>query len=309
MSSALAGTHDRRLIVGAVIVGLFAAMAVAPSLFTRHEPARLNLEGRLTAPSQVHWLGTDGTGNDVYTRIVYGARTTLGTVLAVLTIASLIGVGIGSVSGYVGGRLDGLLMRTTDVFLAFPPLILALATNAVLGRGLRQTVFAVAFLWWPAYARLVRGQILSVREQEFVESARVIGASRFRVIRHMLPNVLDPVIVRISLDAGFVALTAASLSYLGLGAQPPTPEWGRMVAEGQMFLLDQWWVAAFPGFVLFTLVVGFNLIGEALGDRLHQGSGAAVPGIAKSPQPSRSREGGGGTAVGIGPRGNELKER
>ena len=276
--------HDRRLVAGIVIVGLFATMAVAPGLFTSQDPAVLNLEGRLTPPSSIHWLGTDATGNDVYTRIVYGSRTTLSTVIAVLAIASLVGVAIGSVSGYVGGRLDGLLMRTTDVFLAFPPLILALATNAVLGRGLLQTVFAVAFLWWPAYARLVRGQILAVRQREFVESARVIGASRFRIIRHMLPNVIDPVIVRVSLDAGFVALTAASLSYLGLGAQPPTPEWGRMVAEGQMFLLDQWWVAAFPGIVLFTLVVGFNLIGEALGDRLNlqnTGSGVAVAGLAK----------------------------
>ena len=284
MSNALFRTHDRRLVVGIVIVGFFAAMAVAPWLFTSQDPAGLNLEGRLTPPSSLHWLGTDATGNDVYTRIVYGSRTTLSTVIAVLAIASLVGVAIGSVSGYAGGWLDGLLMRTTDVFLAFPPLILALATNAVLGRGLRQTVFAVAFLWWPAYARLVRGQILALRRQEFVESARVIGAGRFRIIRHMLPNVIDPVIVRVSLDAGFVALTAASLSYLGLGAQPPTAEWGRMVAEGQMFLLDQWWVAAFPGIVLFILVVGFNLIGEALGDRLNKpnrGSGVAVAGPAK----------------------------
>ena len=284
MSSALLRTHDRRLVAGIVIVGLFATMAVVPSLFTGQDPAVLNLEGRLTPPSSIHWLGTDATGNDIYTRIVYGSRTTLSTVIAVLAIASLVGAAIGSVSGYVGGRLDGLLMRTTDVFLAFPPLILALATNAVLGRGLLQTVFAVAFLWWPAYARLVRGQILAVRQREFVESARVIGASRFRIIRHMVPNVIDPVIVRVSLDAGFVALTAASLSYLGLGAQPPTPEWGRMVAEGQLFLLDQWWVAAFPGIVLFILVVGFNLIGEALGDRLNQpyrGSGVAVKGTAK----------------------------
>ena len=284
MSNALFRTHDRRLVVGIVIVGFFAAMAVAPWLFTSQDPAGLNLEGRLTPPSSLHWLGTDATGNDVYTRIVYGSRTTLSTVIAVLAIASLVGVAIGSVSGYAGGWLDGLLMRTTDVFLAFPPLILALATNAVLGRGLRQTVFAVAFLWWPAYARLVRGQILALRRQEFVESARVIGAGRFRIIRHMLPNVIDPVIVRVSLDAGFVALTAASLSYLGLGAQPPTAEWGRMVAEGQMFLLDQWWVAACPGIVLFILVVGFNLIGEALGDRLNKpnrGSGVAVAGPAK----------------------------
>lgn len=284
MGSALFRRQDGRLVAGIAIVGVFVTMAVAPWLFTSLDPAGLNLEARLTPPSAAHWLGTDATGNDVYTRIVYGSRTTLGTVIAVLAIASLFGIAIGSLSGYVGGWLDGLLMRTTDVFLAFPPLILALATNAVLGRGLRQTVFAVAFLWWPAYARLVRGQILALREQEFVESARVIGASRLRIIRHMLPNVIDPVIVRVSLDAGFVALTAASLSYLGLGAQPPTPEWGRMVAEGQIFLLDQWWVAAFPGIVLFVLVVGFNLIGEALGDRIGQpyrGSGVTVTGTAK----------------------------
>ena len=284
MSSALFRRHDGRLVAGIAIVGLFAAMAVAPGLFSSLDPAGLNLEGRLMPPSPAHWLGTDATGNDVYTRIVHGSRTTLGTVIAVLAIASLAGIAIGSVSGYVGGWLDSLLMRTTDVFLAFPPLILALATNAVLGRGLRQTVIAVAVLWWPAYARLVRGQILALRRQEFVESARVIGASRVRIIRHMLPNVIDPVIVRASLDAGFVALTAASLSFLGLGAQPPTAEWGRMVAEGQTFLLDQWWVAAFPGIALFVLVVGFNMIGEALGDRMAmpwRGSGAAVTALAK----------------------------
>ena len=255
--------------MGGAIVGLFLVMALVPGLFSGQDPAGLQLEGRLAAPSSAHWLGTDGVGVDVYARIVHGARTTLGTVIVVLAIAIFVGVGIGSVSGYVGGWLDGLLMRTTDVFLAFPPLILALATNAVLGRGLRQTMFAIAFLWWPAYARLVRSQILSVRQTEFVESARVIGASCARIIfRHVLPNVLDPVLVRATLDAGFVALTVASLSYLGLGAQPPTPEWGRMVAEGQKFLLDQWWVASFPGLALFALVVGFNLIGEALGDRL-----------------------------------------
>ena len=284
MSSALFRGNDGRLVAGIAIVGIFVTMAAVPWLFTSLDPAGLNLEGRLTPPSWAHWLGTDATGNDVYTRIVYGSRTTLGTVIAVLAIASLVGIAVGSLSGYVGGWLDSLLMRTTDVFLAFPPLILALATNAVLGRGLRQTVLAVAFLWWPAYARLVRGQILALRQREFVESARVIGASRLRIIRHMIPNVIDPVIVRVSLDAGFVALTAASLSYLGLGAQPPTAEWGRMVAEGQMFLLDQWWVAAFPGIVLFVLVVGFNLIGEALGDRINQpyrGLGVAVAGTAK----------------------------
>ena len=260
------------LLVGLAIVGLFIAMAMFPGLFSSQDPAGLRLEHRLSPPSAANWFGTDGVGVDVYTRVVHGARTTLATIVIVLGIAILVGVGLGSVSGYVGGWIDGLLMRVADVFLAFPPLILALATNAVLGRGLQQTMFAVAFLWWPAYARLVRSQVLAVRKLEFVESARAIGATELRIVsRHVLPNVIDPVIVRASLDAGFVALTAASLSFLGLGAQPPTPEWGRMVAEGQKFLLDQWWVAAFPGLALFVLVIGFNLIGEALGNRMHTG--------------------------------------
>lgn len=260
------------LLVGLAIVGLFIAMAVFPGLFSSQDPAGLRLEHRLSPPSAANWFGTDGVGVDVYSRVVHGARTTLATIVIVLGIAILVGVSLGSVSGYLGGWIDGLLMRVADVFLAFPPLILALATNAVLGRGLQQTMFAVAFLWWPAYARLVRSQVLAVRKLEFVESARAIGATELRIVsRHVLPNVIDPVIVRASLDAGFVALTAASLSFLGLGAQPPTPEWGRMVAEGQKFLLDQWWVAAFPGLALFVLVIGFNLIGEALSNRMHTG--------------------------------------
>lgn len=260
------------LLVGLAIVGLFIAMAVFPGLFSSQDPAGLRLEHRLSPPSAANWFGTDGVGVDIYSRVVHGARTTLATIVIVLGIAILVGVSLGSVSGYLGGWIDGLLMRVADVFLAFPPLILALATNAVLGRGLQQTMFAVAFLWWPAYARLVRSQVLAVRKLEFVESARAIGATELRIVsRHVLPNVIDPVIVRASLDAGFVALTAASLSFLGLGAQPPTPEWGRMVAEGQKFLLDQWWVAAFPGLALFVLVIGFNLIGEALSNRMHTG--------------------------------------
>ena len=276
MSDAIATARDPRLVVGAWIVGLFVVMALVPTLFSRHDPGEVRLEQRLAAPSSAHWLGTDAIGADVYTRVVHGARSTLGTLVVVLVIAIAVGVGVGSFAGYLGGWVDSRLMRTTDVFLAFPPLILALATNAVLGRGLQQTMFAVAFLWWPAYARLVRGQILAVRHHDFVDSARVVGASRLRiVVRHVLPNVLDPVIVRVSLDAGFVALTAASLSFLGLGAQPPTPEWGRMVADGQKFLLDQWWVASFPGLALFSLIIGFNLIGEALGDRLRDGAGVS----------------------------------
>ena len=260
------------LLVGLAIVGLFIAMAVFPGLFSSQDPAGLRLEHRLSPPSAANWFGTDGVGVDIYSRVVHGARTTLATIVIVLGIAILVGVSLGSVSGYLGGWIDGLLMRVADVFLAFPPLILALATNAVLGRGLQQTMFAVAFLWWPAYARLVRSQVLAVRKLEFVESARAIGATELRILsRHVLPNVIDPVIVRASLDAGFVALTAASLSFLGLGAQPPTPEWGRMVADGQKFLLDQWWVAAFPGLALFVLVIGFNLIGEALSNRMHTG--------------------------------------
>jgi len=256
-------------ILGLAIVILFIVLALGPGLFTDHNPVKIHLRDKFLPPSGGHPFGTDSVGMDIFARVVYGARTTLRVVAIVLVIAVSIGYLIGSTAGYLGGRVDDVLMRITDVFLAFPSLILAIAVNAVLGRGLMQTMLAVGFSWWPSYARLIRGQILTVKDKEYVSAARSIGTPPLRILtRHVLLNCFDPVIVRITLDVGFVALATAGLSFLGLGAEPPTPEWGRMVAEGRDYLLDQWWASTFPGLALFLLVVGFNLFGEIVRDWL-----------------------------------------
>jgi len=210
---------------GLVIVFVFLLVALFPAPFTRHDPTRLNLPDKFLPPSSEHFAGTDSMGMDQYSRIIYGARVTLQNVTVVLAIAASVGYVIGSAAGFLGGHVDEVLMRITDVFLAFPSLILAIAVNSVLGRGLVQTMLAVGFSWWPSYARLIRGQILSVKYEEYVTAARAI-------------------------------------------AEPPTPEWGRMVAEGRDYLLRQWWVATFPGLALFLVVVGFNLFGEIVRDWL-----------------------------------------
>lgn len=256
-------------IPGLVIVCAFLLVALFPAPFTRHDPTKLSLPDKFSPPSSEHFAGTDSMGMDQYSRIIYGARVTLQNVTVVLAIAASVGYVIGSTAGFLGGYVDEVLMRITDVFLAFPSLILAIAVNSVLGRGLVQTMLAVGFSWWPSYARLIRGQILSVKYEEYVTAARAIGARPVRLLlKHILPNCFAPVIVRITLDVGFVALTTAGLSFLGLGAEPPTPEWGRMVAEGRDYLLRQWWVATFPGLALFLVVVGFNLFGEIIRDWL-----------------------------------------
>lgn len=260
-------------ILGIAIVILFLVTAAVPSWFTNLDPEGLSLRTRLIPPSAAHPLGTDQLGMDIYTRVIYGSRTTLLIVTVVLLIATGIGFLVGTIAGYFGGLVDEILMRITDVVIAFPFLVLAIAVNAVLGRGLVPTMLAVGFSWWPSYARLVRGQVLAVRNEEYVTAARAMGARAPRIMLfHVFRNSLDPVLVRVTLDVGFVALTTAGLSFLGLGAQPPTPEWGRMVAEGRDFLLDQWWISTFPGIALFLVVVGFNLFGMVLRDALDPSS-------------------------------------
>ena len=260
-------------VIGLVIVAAFFVAALFPQAFTSYDPEQLSLRTRLLEPSGEHWLGTDQLGMDVYTRVIYGARTTLRIVIVVLAIATGIGFIVGTVAGYFGGVVDEILMRFTDVVIAFPFLILAIAVNAALGRGLLQTMLAVGFSWWPSYARLVRGQVLAVKNEEYVMAARALGSSDLRVMaKYVFRNSMDPVIVRITLDVGLVALTTAGLSFLGLGAEPPTPEWGRMVAEGRDFLLDQWWISTYPGLALFLVVVGFNLVGMILRDWLDPSS-------------------------------------
>ena len=260
-------------VLGLVVVVAFFVLAFFPGLFTEYNPIKLSLKDKLLPPSAEHRFGTDQLGMDIFTRVIYGARTTLRVVIVVLLIAVSGGYLVGSLSGYLGGRVDLLLMRITDVFLAFPPLILAIALNAALGRGLLQTMIAVGLSWWPSYSRLIRAQIMSVKNEEYVTAARAMGASSPRIlIRHVLLNCFDPIIVAITLDVGYVALTTAGLSFLGLGSEPPTPEWGRMVAEGRDYLLDQWWVTTFPGLALFLQVVGFNLFGEIVRDWLDPSS-------------------------------------
>ncbi len=251
------------LILATVLVAIF-----APQIAT-HDPSQLDRNERLQAPSTDHFFGTDASGRDVFSRLVYGSRVSLRVAFVVLLIAVTIGAPLGAAAGYIGGWVDEILMRITDVFLAFPALILAMAVNAALGAGIEAAVLAVGVTWWPAYARLVRGQVLSVKTNPYVEAARCIGATRSRILlRHILPNCTSPAIVQVTLDAGYVVLTVAGLSFIGLGAQPPSHEWGYMVSEGAGHILTQWWWSTFPGLAICVLVVGFNLVGDFLRDAL-----------------------------------------
>jgi peptide/nickel transport system permease protein len=256
-------------ILGVAMLALVVIAALAPGLLTHYDPVKLLLQDKFLPPSAEHWFGTDDVGRDVYTRVVYGARVTLLSTLMVLVLAASIGTVVGALAGFYGGWLDSAVMRVTDMFLAFPALILALAINAALGRGLTQAMLAVAISWWPSYARLVRGQVLSTKQEEYVTAAQVMGAPAPVVIgKHILLNSFPPILVRMTLDIGFIALTTAGLSFLGLGVEPPTPEWGRMVADGRAYLLDQWWWTTFPGLALFLLVVGSNLTGDVVREAL-----------------------------------------
>ena len=266
---AFAVRHNPLSILGLLILALLFFMVLAPELFTSYSATQLSLRTKFLSPSAEHPFGTNHVGIDIFARVVYAARTTIWVVFVVLSIATGLGFIVGSLAGYVGGRIDSILMRMTDVWLAFPSLVLAIALNAALGRGLFQTMIAVGFSWWPSYARLVRAQVLSVKNEEYILAAQALGAGHFRVlVRHVFRNGFDPVLVNITIDVGFVALATAGLSFLGLGIEPPTPEWGRMVAEGRDYLLDQWWASTFPGLALFLFVVGFNLLGELVRDWL-----------------------------------------
>jgi peptide/nickel transport system permease protein len=220
-------------------------------------------------PSAKHLFGTDNVGRDIFSRIVYGTRVSPLIALAVVAIASVVGVTVGLVAGFLGGVADEILMRVTDIFLAVPALLLALAFAAVLPKSTGSTILAITISWWPWYARLARGEAASVSRRRYVETGRVLGLSRSRLLlRHVLPNATTPVLVQASLDFGGVILTAAALSFLGLGAQDPTPEWGLMVNEGRSFFQTFWWVVTFPGAAILFSAVAFNLLGDGLRDRL-----------------------------------------
>ncbi len=252
-----------------IVLVLLLAAAFAPLIAT-HDPIAQDLVGRLKPPmTDGHLLGTDEFGRDIFSRIVYGARVTLYIVALVAVTAPVFGLLIGTVAGYAGGWIDQVLMRITDIFLAFPKLILALALVAVLGPGVENAVLAIALTSWPPYARLARAETLTVRNSDYIAAIRLQGAGPIRIVTgHVMPMCLSSVVIRVTLDMAGVILTAAGLGFLGLGAQPPLPEWGMMISAGRKFLFEQWWVATMPGLAIFIVSLGFNLLGDGLRDVL-----------------------------------------
>ncbi|HEV2282183.1 MAG TPA: ABC transporter permease [bacterium] len=249
--------------VAAWIAVAFLAPALAP-----YDPLSQSISARLTEPSAAHWLGTDPLGRDVFSRILYGARLSIPVGMIAVTLAVVLGTVIGGSAGFVGGTADEAIMRGTDLMLAFPTVILALVITAALGPGIRNAVIAIMVAWWPSYARLVRGIVLSLRDREYVMAARALGGSRLRIfLRHVLPGTISPVVILGTLDVGHAILTFASLSFLGLGPPPEIPEWGSMIAAGRNYL-DQWWISTFPGLAILTLVLAFNVLGDGLRDLL-----------------------------------------
>jgi len=223
----------------------------------------------LLPPSGSHLFGTDQLGRDVFTRILYGARISPVIAFFVLLISCVVGIPLGIAAGYFGGIIDDVLMRITDIFLAFPALLLALAFAAVLTPSIGNTTLAIALTWWPWYTRLIRGQAASVAGRQYVEAARALGVPHHRILlRHILPNSITPLIVQVSLDVSAVILTASALSFLGLGAQDPTPDWGLMVSQGQSYFTTQWWLVTFPGAAILLTAVAFNLLGDGMRDVL-----------------------------------------
>lgn len=251
-----------------ILIGLLVTAAFAPWL-SPQDPYAQNLANRLKPPSADHWLGTDSLGRDILSRIIWGSRTTLFIVGTVAMVAPVIGLFVGTVAGFAGGWVDQVLMRLTDIFLAFPKLILAVAFVAALGPGIGNAVLALAITSWPPYARLARAETLTIRNADFIAAARLQGASRWRLlIGHIWPLCISSMIVRVALDMAGIILSAAGLGFLGLGAQPPLAEWGAMISDGRTYILDFWWVAAMPGVAIFIVSLAFNLLGDGLRDVL-----------------------------------------
>jgi peptide/nickel transport system permease protein len=257
-------------IVGMVIVSLiFFAAVFGPWIIPYPEDVKIgiNIPQRLKTPSPEHWFGTDDMGRDIFSRVVYGSRTSVIIGVVVTGIAMLIGIPLGAISGYKGGKVDTLINIVTDIFMAIPALLLALSISVALGRGIFNAMLAIGIAWWPYYARLVRGVVLSLKEQTFVEAARSINASDFRIIaKHILPNCLDVIIVQVTMQFGYAILMAAALGFLGVGAQPPMAEWGLMISTGRLYIPKWWWVATFPGIAIFISVFGFSMFGDGLRD-------------------------------------------
>lgn len=256
-------------IIGLVIIVVFVLLAGLAGLISPYPPLEQNISASLQAPSPEHLFGADKLGRDILSRILHGARISLFTGLSVVLMATSFGTLVGTLAGYLGGWWDEAIMRLTDIFFAFPSLILAMAIAGALGPSLQNALIAVAVVSWPIYARLVRGQVLVLREQEFVQAARAIGVSAPAILlRHILPNTLSPILVQASFDMGGTILAVSGLSFIGFGAQPPTPEWGVMISEGRNYITAQWWLTFFPAISMLLAVSGFNLVGDGLRDIL-----------------------------------------
>ncbi|CCH31933.1 ABC transporter permease [Actinosynnema sp. NPDC047251] len=256
------------------VLGLTVLMAFIPGVIAPYDPNAIDLGATFRSPSADHLLGTDNNGRDVFSRIVHGAGISLAIGVSVVLFSTVVGGGLGLVAGFRGGWVDEVIMRITDVFLSVPYILLPMVVVVALQPSLVNTTIALAAVWWPSYARLMRGQVVSVRRRPYVDSAIVLGVPTRRILlRHVLPNAMGPVVVLATTDVGFVILASAGLGFLGLGARPPTPEWGVMTSDGLGFLLDAWWYSLFPGLAIAVVVLAFTILGDNVGDRLARGSG------------------------------------
>ena len=258
----------RPSVVGALVVLATAgALAAAPSWFAPADPLGIDAGRMLAPPGWAHWLGADEVGRDILSRVIHGARPSVVSSLGAVLAAAVFGSALGLLAAMGPRLVDSVVMRGADMLLAFPLFILAMGIVAALGRGLGNAVIAAIIVWWPQYARLIRGSALTVREQSYVEGARALGAGWSAIVwRHVMPNCLSPVLTKASVDVGYMLLVLSGLSFIGLGAQPPSPEWGAMVTAGRSFLLSHWWYATFPGLAIFLVSVSWNVIGDALRD-------------------------------------------
>ncbi len=265
-------TRSPLSVIGFSLVALFLIVAmVGPAIITYPADVRgaIHMDQKLKPPTSGHPFGTDEVGRDIYTQVVMGTRLSLQIGLIIILIAMGIGIPLGMAAGYMGGWVNEVIMRITDIFLSVPGLLLALAIVGALGPGIKNAMIALSLVWWPGYVRLVQGKTLALREESFVEAARSLGASKFRLLfSHLLPNCASPIIVKASMDMGMAILFAANLGFIGVGAQPPEPEWGAMISAGRNYLPDHWWLATFPGLAILITVLGFNLLGDGLRDVL-----------------------------------------
>ena len=254
-------------ILAVCLIALFVAFALFPGIITSYDPLELNTSQAFLSPSWSHLFGTDVAGRDLFSRVVHGTRYSLGMAIVIVISGSIFGVIFGAISGYFGGALDELMMRIVDIFLAFPTFVLAMAIAATVGRGMTSLVIALAIIWWPSYARMIRGMVLSIKESQHIEAARAIGMTDSRILqRHIIPLTFREINVRVTTEIGYALVAVTSLSFIGLGAQQPTPEWGLILADARRYITGAWWYPIFPGAAITLVTFAFSLLGDSLAE-------------------------------------------